>query len=348
MTAIKPLQLWHDYTREEVHSIFSPNTKFIPQAGTWGLQGIVRVPARQGDWVFFVTFGKEQGEHVFDESITTDGVLSWQSQPSQRLDDPVVRELIEHDDRTNKVHLFLRSVNRAPYTYLGVLGYLTHDSSRERPVYFQWQLLNWPAPHETIDRLGLKLVAIDGSAKEQIQAKSALQIVAAPEPGTARSGVTTESFRQAKTPDYAAQDSKNRKLGLKGELLVLKYEQDRLRVGGRPDLADKVTHTSVVEGDGAGYDITSYDLDGQPRLIEVKTTRGGSRTSFFISPNELSCSARNPQHYYLYRLYSFNEDSDSACSYVLTGDLSMQLRLLPTAYRADLLGDGPAGHVRRP
>lgn len=81
MTTIKPLHLWHDYTREEVHGIFSPNTKFTPQAGTWGLQGIVRVSARPGDWVFFVTFGKEQGEHVFDESITTDGVLSWQSQP---------------------------------------------------------------------------------------------------------------------------------------------------------------------------------------------------------------------------------------------------------------------------
>lgn len=342
MTLIKPLHLWHDYTREEVHGIFSPNTKFTPQAGTWGLQGIVRVPARPGDWVFFVTFGKEQGEHVFDESITTDGVLSWQSQPSQRLDDAVVRELIAHDDRTNNVHLFLRSVNRAPYTYLGVLGYLTHDRSRERPVYFQWQLLDWPAPQETIDRLGLKLAVIGGSEKEKPHAKSTLEILATPKPSAARGGVTTEFFRKAKTPDYAAQDSKNRELGLKGERLVLRCEQERLRVGGRPDLADKVTHTSVVEGDGAGYDVTSYELDGQPRLIEVKTTRGGPTTSFFISPNELSCSARNPQHYHLYRLYSFNEESDSACCYVLTGDLSKQLRLLPTAYRADLLGDTPA------
>jgi hypothetical protein len=55
---MRALRLWDDYTREEVHGIFSPNTRFTPQARTWGLQGIVRVPARQGDWVFFVTFGK--------------------------------------------------------------------------------------------------------------------------------------------------------------------------------------------------------------------------------------------------------------------------------------------------
>ena len=70
------LTLWSDYSREEVHSIFSPNTVFTPQAGTWGLRGIVKIPDREGDFVFFVTFGQEQGDHAFDESITTDGVLS--------------------------------------------------------------------------------------------------------------------------------------------------------------------------------------------------------------------------------------------------------------------------------
>jgi len=34
-----PLLKLHDnYTREEVHNIFSPETIFIPQTGTWGLQ----------------------------------------------------------------------------------------------------------------------------------------------------------------------------------------------------------------------------------------------------------------------------------------------------------------------
>lgn len=79
---------YEDYSREEVHAIFAPGTAFTPQSGTWGLHGIVPIPNRPGDFVFFVTFGQQQGEHVFDEGITEDGVLSWQSQPRQSLANP--------------------------------------------------------------------------------------------------------------------------------------------------------------------------------------------------------------------------------------------------------------------
>ncbi len=77
------LKLKNLYSREDVHGIFSPETTFTPQAGTWGLQGIIKIPNREDDFVFFVTYGQSQGDHEFDEGITQDGVLSWQSQPSQ-------------------------------------------------------------------------------------------------------------------------------------------------------------------------------------------------------------------------------------------------------------------------
>jgi hypothetical protein len=75
------LELYHDYTRKEVHDIFAPDAPFTPQSGTWGLHGIIVVPNRPHDFLFFVTFGQQQGTHVFDEGITDTGVLSWQSQP---------------------------------------------------------------------------------------------------------------------------------------------------------------------------------------------------------------------------------------------------------------------------
>jgi len=68
---MKTLRLWDFYSRRDVHDIFSPETNFTPQRGTWGLHGIVKVPGRDGDFVFLVTFGKTQGEHQFDESITS-------------------------------------------------------------------------------------------------------------------------------------------------------------------------------------------------------------------------------------------------------------------------------------
>ena len=63
------LQLHMDYDRREVHDIFEPETAFTPQAGTWGLQGTVPIRHRPGDFVLFVTFGHQQGEHDFDEGI---------------------------------------------------------------------------------------------------------------------------------------------------------------------------------------------------------------------------------------------------------------------------------------
>ncbi len=78
-------QLYQDYSRKQVHHIFSPETPFTPGAGTWGISGIVPVSGSRSDFVFFVSFGRTWAHHAFDEGITEDGILSWQSQPRQTL-----------------------------------------------------------------------------------------------------------------------------------------------------------------------------------------------------------------------------------------------------------------------
>ena len=106
---MRELVLFHDYSRKQVHAIFAPDTPFTPQAGTWGLQGIVTIPNRPGDVVFFVTFGQQQGQHVFDEGMTEEGVLSWQSQPKQSLKNRQILQLIQHDELR---HLWVRNGQR--------------------------------------------------------------------------------------------------------------------------------------------------------------------------------------------------------------------------------------------
>jgi hypothetical protein len=54
--------------------------------------------------------------------------------------------------------------------------------------------------------------------------------------------------------------------------MIFKFEQQRLRQVDRPDLARKVRWISQEEGDGAGYDILSFDQKGRERFLEVKTT----------------------------------------------------------------------------
>jgi len=151
------LELYLEYSRKDVHDIFSPETPFTPSNGTWGLHGIVDIPKKPGDYVFFVTFGQHQADHIFDEWITEEGVISWQSQPRQSFDDRRIKEFIHHNYKRNLIHLFLRTQRTTNYTYLGKLGYLIHDPKHEKPVYIYWQLLDWPIPVIVLNRINLHL-----------------------------------------------------------------------------------------------------------------------------------------------------------------------------------------------
>jgi hypothetical protein len=137
-----PLVLHLDYTRREIHDVFDPESLFTPQGGAWGIQGLISLPDRPGDFAFLVTYGRRQGEHTFEEGISPDGVLRWQSQPHQTLADKRILQLIRHDEDRHSIYLFLRANERRggasmPYTYLGRLKYIGHDHERDgRSTFF--------------------------------------------------------------------------------------------------------------------------------------------------------------------------------------------------------------------
>jgi hypothetical protein len=338
---VPSLALYHDYTRQDVHDIFAPDAPFTPQSGTWGLHGIIAVPDRPGDFVFFVTFGQQQGEHVFDEGITNTGVLSWQSQPRQGFHHPQVQQFIHHDALTHTIYLFLRTTARHPYTYLGRLHYLAHDAEREYPVYFQWQLLDWPPPLEGVRRMHLDVQgASDNPLGQPAPVRSAHEqpprlVIEAyhSSPQRHRQGATTRTFRAQKEVDYADIDARNRELGRAGESLVLHHEREMLRRQGRPDLAQRVRHVAELEGDGAGYDILSFTENGTVKYIEVKTTRGSAETAFFLSANELAFARQHTAHYCLFRIYRYSLETRSGRCYVIEGDPESRCDVTPTAYR---------------
>jgi hypothetical protein len=328
------LLLYHDYSRKQAHDIFAPDTSFTPRAGTWGLQGIVTIPDRPGDLVFFVTFGQQQGSHVFEEGITEEGVLSWQSQPKQALNDRQIQQLIQHDELTHTLYVFLRTRKNVPYTYLGNLKYLAHDAAREHPVWFQWQILDWHMPPEVHQRMGLAWQsAIHRQAPRRVALLPGNLLETPPPTLRPRQGQTTVTFRAHKDADYAAKDAANRALGLAGELLVLAYEHASLRQHQRPDLVAKIRHVSQMEGDGAGYDILSYTPEGAVKYIEVKTTTGGSDSAFYMTSNEVAFAAQHSPHYYLYRVYDFDQASNAGKLYVSFGHIEPAFRLAAVQYR---------------
>lgn len=138
--------------------------------------------------------------------------------------------------------------------------------------------------------------------------------------------------RPPRKTDFVRLDAENRRLGRLGEEWALEFERRRLHdVAGKPLLARDVAWVSDQEGDGAGYDIRSFNDDGTPRLIEVKTTGLGKYFPFYVSPNELSVSEREAESYHLYRLFRFGT---APRLFWLQGALSASCRLEPAQYSA--------------
>ena len=105
--------------------------------------------------------------------------------------------------------------------------------------------------------------------------------------------------------DPVERDHRNRTLGKAGEAFVVDVERKQLAEANREDLARKVRWISEEEGDGAGYDILSFNPRGRERLIEVKTTNGAARTPFFLSRNECELATERPQDWSIYRVHLF-------------------------------------------
>ncbi|HEY3813334.1 MAG TPA: DUF3883 domain-containing protein [Caulobacteraceae bacterium] len=131
--------------------------------------------------------------------------------------------------------------------------------------------------------------------------------------------------------DPGERDFRNRALGKAGEETVLHFERNRLQAEDRADLARKVRWVAQEDGDGAGYDIRSFDRQGRERLIEVKTTTGGRTTPFYLSRNEYDLSKERMDAFRLMRVHSFARDPRM---FELKPPLTEAVLLSPSVYQA--------------
>lgn len=154
-------------------------------------------------------------------------------------------------------------------------------------------------------------------------------------PPTQSNGPAPQELEQmlhiARKFDVAGRDEKNRALGRAGEERVLAHERSSLTLAGRDDLAKAVRWVADEDGDGAGYDIASFNPDGSPRLIEVKTTNGWERTPFYISRNELAVADERRADWSLVRLWNFTREPKA---FELHPPLEAHLSLTATTFQA--------------
>src|SRR5690606_8332359 len=104
----------------------------------------------------------------------------------------------------------------------------------------------------------------------------------------------------------------------------------QLRKQGKEKFAEQVRWISKEDGDGAGFDILSRNLNGTDKYIEVKTTKLAKETPIFFSKNELDFSVENSGNFHLYRIFNFEEQANM---FNRIGALNHICRSVPVSFK---------------
>ena len=155
--------------------------------------------------------------------------------------------------------------------------------------------------------------------------------VAPPTVAAANEPVPERLLRLVQKFDPVERDYRNRSLGKAGEAFVVDLERHQLTEADRPDLARQVRWTAAEDGDGAGYDVLSFDRAGHARLIEVKTTNGSARTPFFLTRNECALAIERPADWRIYRVHLY---AKGPRIFTIFPPLENTVKLSPESWRA--------------
>jgi len=94
----------------------------------------------------------------------------------------------------------------------------------------------------------------------------------------------------------------SKKVGRAGEEHVYKYEYKKLMDHGREDLAKKIVKQYEDLSFFPGYDIKSFNEDGEEIFIEVKSTISKGKDHFEISDNEVLAAKSLEGSYFIYQV----------------------------------------------
>ena len=93
--------------------------------------------------------------------------------------------------------------------------------------------------------------------------------------------------------------------GLRGEVLVLRHEREKL--AGTP--YENAVDPNYALDPGFGFDLLSFTPDGKPLYIEVKATSDTGNTPFFMTANEkdfMELCRDTGRNYELHRIYDLD------------------------------------------
>jgi MrcB-like, N-terminal domain/Domain of unknown function (DUF3883) len=131
------------------------------------------------------------------------------------------------------------------------------------------------------------------------------------------------------------------KIGKLGEEYVHKFEVNKLKEAGFLSLASKVIwHREDTLNRTPGWDITSYDFEGNPKYIEVKSTEGDSINEILLTKNEVAKLNQLDlaENYYIYLVTDITgnpgiEVLKNPSEYLSKGELSLQVETYSMSLR---------------
>lgn len=145
---------------------------------------------------------------------------------------------------------------------------------------------------------------------------------------------TESNIGRSANPDYEAKARANKKLGDRGEYIVLNHEKDKLNKLGLIKLSKKVHKCEV---DSEGYDILSYDKNGKELYIEVKASnQSPSDFEFYYTENERLTALRLKEQYeihFVFKVYSKNPKIFNMGNPFYPKE---QIKLKPIQYKANV------------
>jgi hypothetical protein len=129
------------------------------------------------------------------------------------------------------------------------------------------------------------------------------------------------------------------KIGEDGEAFVLNYEKKKLIELGKIELVEEIKQISV-ENVAAGYDILSFDANGNQIHIEVKSTTTNI-LEFELTRNELKKSREFGVSYWIYRVLNLYTDSPEIIKFQNPYRLIEEdkLHIIPTSWRVTIRED---------
>lgn len=128
-------------------------------------------------------------------------------------------------------------------------------------------------------------------------------------------------------PDYDSINQRRSLIGETGERKVMQYEKDRLK---NSQYSESIEHVSK-DNDGAGYDIMSFEENGDPRYIEVKTTTSINNVDFYLTRNELETMEKH-ENYWVYVVTGIYQDEPVISPFEKSK--LKELELVPVLFKA--------------